>query len=41
MNKKTIEDFENISKDTNKIWLQPNPDNSNFNSFKDSLNNRL
>ncbi len=41
MNKETFEEFNKISKDSNKVWLQPDPDNSNFNSFKDSLNNRL
>lgn len=30
-----------ISKDPNKIWLQPNPDKSDFDSFKNKLNNKL
>jgi hypothetical protein len=45
MNQKFIDHLENIvSKTTagkNKIWLQPNPDKLDFNSFKDNLGNRL
>ena len=41
MNKKTLDDIKNASKDGNKVWLLPNPDKSDFNSFKDGLNNKL
>ena len=41
MDKKFFENLNKISKDPNKIWLQPNPDSSDFNSFTKSLNNRL
>ena len=41
MNKKTIEELKTKAKDWNKVWLQPNPDGSNFNSFRASLNNKL
>ena len=45
MNQKFIDHLENIvSKTTagkDKIWLQPNPDKLDFNSFKDNLGNRL
>ncbi len=41
MNKKTIEELKTKAKDWNKVWLQPNPDGSNFNSFRTNLNNKL
>ncbi len=41
MNKKTLEEFDNISKDSNKVWLLPNPDKSDFNSFRDKLGDKL
>lgn len=41
MNKDFFERLNKISKDPDKIWLQPNPDNSNFNSFVSSLNKKL
>ena len=46
MNKKFIDDLKDIAKkasanEENQIWLLPNPDNINFNSFIDSLNNKL
>ena len=41
MNEKFFNDLKKISRDSNKIWLQPNPDNSSFNSFRESLKNKL
>ncbi len=45
MNKKTLDKFIEISKKTsgsdNNVWLQPNPDKSDFNSFRENLNGRL
>ncbi len=41
MSKKTIEEFNSLSKDSNKIWLLPNPDSSDFNSFRDKLGGKL
>lgn len=41
MNDDTMGELKKISKDSSKIWLLPNPDKSDFNSFKDSLNNKL
>ena len=41
MDKDFFNDLKKISKDSNKIWLQPNPDKSDFNSFRESLGNRL
>ena len=38
MSKKTLEEFNNLSKDW-KVWLLPNPDSSDFNSFRDKLGN--
>jgi hypothetical protein len=37
MNDETIKKLKEISKDSSKIWLLPNPNKSDFNSFKDSL----
>lgn len=41
MDQETLDELKTKSKDWNKVWLQPNPDKSDFNSFKDSLNNKL
>ena len=41
MNKSTLEEFNKVSKDSNKVWLLPNPDSSNFNSFRDKLGGKL
>ena len=41
MNEKTLDEIEKISKDSSKIWLLPNPDHSDFNSYKDKLNGKL
>ena len=42
MNDKFFNDLNNISKNySNKIYLQPNPDNLDFNSFRNSLNSEL
>ena len=41
MNEKTYEKLKSISKESDKIRLQPNPDKSDFNTFRNSLNNRL
>ena len=41
MNQETINELENLSKEKGKLWLLPNPDNSDFDSFRDILNNRL
>ena len=41
MNQDFLDDLWRFTKDSNKIWLLPNPDKSDFNSFKNSLNNRL
>ena len=41
MNQSTLDDFKKLSKDSSKIWLLPNPDKSDFNSFKERLNNKL
>jgi hypothetical protein len=45
MDEKFFKNLENItakaSASKDKIWLQPNPDKSDFNSFRENLNNRL
>ncbi len=41
MNDETIKKLKEISKDSSKIWLLPNPNKSDFNSFKDSLWGKL
>lgn len=41
MNKEFFSDLEGISKDSKKIRLLPNPDKTDFNSFRNSLNNKL
>jgi len=41
MSKKTLEEFNNLSKDSNKVWLLPDPDSSDFNSFRDKLWGKL
>lgn len=41
MNKEFFDKLKNLSKDSNKIWLQPNPDASEFNTFLNSLNKKL
>ena len=41
MNEETIAEIKKMSKDPSKIWLQPNPNNSDFNTFKNRLNNKL
>ena len=45
MNKEFFDNLETIVNKTSagvdKVWLQPNPDGSDFNSFRGSLNNRL
>ena len=41
MNEKFFNDLNNISKESNKIYLQPNPDKSDFNSFRESLNGEI
>jgi hypothetical protein len=41
MNEDTFEKIKGISKDSDKIWLQPNPNKSDFNTFRSSLNNKL
>jgi hypothetical protein len=41
MNKKTLEEFNRVSKESNKVWLLPNPNGSDFNSFRDKLRGKL
>jgi hypothetical protein len=41
MNEDFFNKLNKISKDANKIYLQPNPDKSDFNSFRNSLKNKL
>lgn len=41
MNKNFFNTLKGISKDSEKIWLQPNPSKSDFNSFIDSLDSKL
>ena len=41
MNEETLNKIKKSSKDSDKIWLLPDPDNSDFNSFRNSLNNKL
>ncbi len=41
MNKSTLEEFNKVSKDSNKVRLLPNPDNSDFNSFRNKLGGKL
>jgi hypothetical protein len=41
MNEETFEEIKKMSKDSNKIWLQPDPSKSDFNTFRNSLNNKL
>ena len=41
MTKETLEEFNKVSKDSNKVWLLPNPDSSDFNSFRDKLGGKL
>jgi hypothetical protein len=45
MDKKTLDRFSKIAEEksgsADNVWLQPNPENSNFNSFRESLNNKL
>lgn len=41
MNQNTLDEFKKISKDSNKIRLMPDPTKSDFNSFKEKLNNKL
>ncbi len=45
MNQKTLENFKKTSKkisgSDDKVWLQPNPDKSDFGSFKDKLKGKL
>ena len=41
MNNETIKELKKISKDSSKIWLLPNPKTTDFNSHKNSLQNKL
>jgi hypothetical protein len=41
MDKNFYEELEKISKDSKKIWLQPDPDKTDFNSFMENLNGNL
>lgn len=41
MNDETISEFRNLSKNPSKIRLLPNPQKTDFNSFKNSLQNKL
>jgi hypothetical protein len=45
MNKETLEKFKETSKKVsnseNNVRLQPNPDKSDFNTFRNSLNKKL
>ena len=41
MNDETIRKLKEISKDSSKIWLLPNPNKSDFNSFRNSLWGKL
>ena len=41
MNEETLDIFNKISKDWNKVWLLPNPNKSDFNSFRRTLNDKL
>jgi hypothetical protein len=41
MDEKTYEKLKSMSKKSDKIWLQPNPDHCDFNSFRDSLGKKL
>ena len=41
MNDKTIEKLKKMSKDSTKIRLLPNPNKTDFNSFKNNLHNKL
>lgn len=41
MNENFIQSLWKISKDSKKIWLMPNPNNSDFNTFKNGLNGKL
>jgi hypothetical protein len=41
MNEKFFTDLKKISKESNKIWLMPNPEISDFNSFRNRLNGKL
>jgi hypothetical protein len=44
MTKKELDALKELASKTagsDKVWLLPNPDDSNFNSFKDNLNGKL
>jgi hypothetical protein len=41
MNQSFFDDLKGISKDENKIRLLPNPDRTDFNTLRESLNNKL
>jgi hypothetical protein len=41
MNDKTIEELKEMSKDPAKVRLLPNPNKTDFNSFKNKLQNKL
>lgn len=41
MDEKFFTNLNKLSKDSNKIWILPDPKNSDFNTFKDKLNNKL
>ena len=41
MNEDFFKDLNKISKNPDKIWLQPNPDKSDFNSFRENLKGEL
>lgn len=41
MNQKFLDDLWKFTKDKDKIWLLPDPDKANFNTFMDSLNHKL
>ena len=41
MNEDFLRDLNKISKNPDKIWLQPNPDKSDFNSFRENLKGEL
>lgn len=41
MNDETLKEITNLSKDSGKVWLLPNPDKSDFNSYNTKLNGKL
>lgn len=41
MNEETLNKINKTSKDSNKVWLLPNPEKSDFNFYKNKLNDKL